>query len=74
MFLLRCMNAWRSRFWARPFPWFASLPAGQVAFEFAVRVVKADGESDRGGDLRSGDQSARVEEGRDPEVETLVEV
>lgn len=54
LLVLRCMNAWRSRFWERPFPW--CVPAGGVAIEFSFRVLKPDGER-----MMGGNQSAIVE-------------
>jgi len=65
LLVLRCMNAWRSRFWSRPFPWFVR--AGQVVIEFNFRVMRPDGEM-----TRDGNQSARLEESA--EDERLVEV
>ncbi len=65
LLVLRSMNAWRSRFWERPFPWFVQ--AGQVSIEFNMRVLRPDGEETRG-----GNQSARVE--GIAENERLVEV
>jgi hypothetical protein len=65
LFVLRCMNAWRSRFWSRPFPWFLS--AGQVAIEFNIRVLRPDGER-----LTGVEQNARLE--ANTEDERLVEV
>jgi hypothetical protein len=65
LLVMRCMNAWRSRFWSRPFPWL--VPAGGLAIEFNVRVSRPDGEA-----TRVGNQSARLEDST--ENERLVEV
>jgi hypothetical protein len=65
LLVIRCKNAWRSRFWSRPFPWI--VPASGLAIEFNVRVSRPDGEA-----TRVGNQSARLEDSA--ENERLVEV
>jgi hypothetical protein len=70
LFVLRCTNAWCSRFWSRPFPWFVS--AGQGTIEFTVRVAIPERERARGQEVEDVNQSPRLE-GR-TEDERLVEV
>jgi hypothetical protein len=70
LLVLRSMNAWRSRFWSRPFPWLGS--AGPVGIEFNVRILRPEGERTRAGDIEGRDQSATLEVGA--ETERLVEV
>jgi len=42
LFVLRCISAFRTRFWTRPFPW--RFPVGQITLEFTIKVLRQEGQ------------------------------